>query len=177
MSTNVPVATSARAGERRARAALRMRTGEKWIDDEGKVHLDIYTWSEITDILGFSDEVECRNAVERMLERDLQDDPNSKGRMREMAARRFEQLLRATWQKANNPDHEEHLAAVGRAESLVDKFVKLYGLAAPQEFINHNPAQSEMQQWVAEVMSQKNGNVEEDDIFAMPALPPAPEDA
>lgn len=166
MTENLPVGTGPRALERRARAALRMRTGEKWTDDEGNSHIEIYTWDEITDILGYASVFECRTQVEKVLEKDLAEDPNSKGRMREIASRRLEQLLRSGWKKATDEEREDQHVYIQRMGSVINDWIKLHGLAAPQEFINHNPSSGELHQWVAEIIQTEQGVIEEDDIFA-----------
>jgi peptidyl-tRNA hydrolase len=69
------------------------------------------------------------------------------------------------WAKAVNPADPEHLLAVTKAREIVDRQAKLYGLDAPTEVIVHNPTATEIEAWVAKVVSVGAPPVPEYDII------------
>lgn len=148
--TRAPNPTERRADERKANAALELR-------------LAGLRWDEIAEVQGYVSARSAKTAVERALERNLMDRKEDTDDLRRMAAARYERLLRSVWPKAMNPEGEEHLIAVTKAESLTDKFVKLHGLAAPTEIAIRTPTQQELEVWVQEVSGVKA--IEEGNIF------------
>jgi hypothetical protein len=141
-----------RARERKANAALQLKLAGA-------------SWFEIADIVGYPTERAALVAVEGALERELRDDDMSKAKMRDIAGRRLERLLRSAWGKAVDPKHPEHLAAIGKAKEVVDRHAKLYGLDAPTEVVVHSPSQSELDAWVARIVNSDVPALEEGNIF------------
>jgi hypothetical protein len=141
----------ARARERKANAAIQLRIAGA-------------SWDEIAQALGFPTPRAALVATEKALEKELHTEENQKS-MRSLAGKRLERMLRGVWTKAIDPAHPEHLAAVDRARLIIDRHAKLYGLDAPTEVVVSNPAQAELEKWVATVIGQTRPALEEGDIF------------
>lgn len=140
-----------RARDRKANAALQMRTTGA-------------DWDEIAQVLGYPSGRDAQVATERALEKELQTETSRK-HLRHLASRRLEALLRSTWDKATNPNHPDHLAAVDRARSIVDRHAKLHGYDAPTEFVVNTPTTAQIEEWVAGMLQQSGPAIEEADIF------------
>lgn len=140
-----------RARDRKANAAIQLRIAGA-------------SWDEIAQSLGFPTPRAALVATERALEKELKTEENQ-AQMRSLAGKRLERLLRGVWTKAIDPSHPEHLLAVDKARQLVDRHAKLYGLDAPTEVVVSNPAQQELEQWVATVINETKPALEEADIF------------
>lgn len=140
----------ARARNRKANAAVSMRLAGA-------------TWNEIASALGYPTPRQALVATEKALERNLlEEDRNS---LRRLAGARLDRLLMSVWPKAINGDHPEHLYAVTKARELIDRHAKLFGLDAPTEIVVHNPTQTELESWVASVVSLGVPPVQEFDIL------------
>jgi hypothetical protein len=139
-----------RARNRKAAAAIQMQLAGA-------------TLAEIAEVLGYSTERAVRVAVEQALEKELHEE--SKEMLRKMVGMRLNRLLRGVWPKATDEDSPEQMIAVLRATGIIDSYVKLYGLAAPTEVIMYNPAEAEIEKWVAEAIGKTIPVVEEGDIF------------
>jgi len=109
-------------------------------------------WDDIAASLGYPTGRTAKVAVERALERQLANDED-RAKMRRMAAVRLDRLLRSVWPKAINPEHPEHLAAVGKARDLLGDHRKLFGLDAPTEVTVHNPDAAEIEAFVARLVT------------------------
>lgn len=140
-----------RARERKANAALQMKMAGA-------------TWDEIAEVIGYPTPRQAIVAVERALERELKTD-QSQAKMRALAGQRLERLLRSCWSKAIDPNNPEHLQALTKAREVIDRHAKLYGLDAPTEVVVHSPTTSELERWVASVISGVAPKVDEYDIF------------
>lgn len=123
------------------------------------------TLDEITQIVGFTSVEEASRAIDVAVKAELRGDTKAKDRMRHIANRKLDQLLRSVSGKAANPKHPEHLNAVGKALSIIDRHIKLYGLDAPSEMIVHNPDAGEIEAWVLSVLQQGKPPIEEDDVL------------
>lgn len=141
-----------RARDRKAAAAIEMSV-------EG------YTWSEVAEVLGYPTARHALLATERWLEQNLQD-RESRDHLRRMASDRLQRLTRSVWGKATDPEHPEHLMAVGKARDLLTDFVKLHGAAAPTEVTVHSPSEAEIDALVGKVVATQVPQLEEDDIFS-----------
>lgn len=130
-----------RPGNRKAISALSLRLAGA-------------TLEEVCQVVGFASHKEAANAIDRALRDELKSDPKNRDRLRDIANKRLERLLRSTWGKATNPKDPEHLAAVGKAKDLIDRHIKLYGLDAPTEMVVHNPDASELEAWVMQAIQQ-----------------------
>jgi hypothetical protein len=144
----------------------------KAIDRKGDAALELrimgVRWDEIAETLGYASPESAKTAVERALQRNLMDRKEDTDDLRKMAAARYDRLLRSVWPKATDPGTEdrpnpEHLAAVKTAADITDRFVKLYGLAAPTEIAIRTPTQKELEEWV-QTVSGKTA-LEEGDIW------------
>lgn len=121
-------------------------------------------YDEIADALALASATIARDHVEAALEARAWDDVDGRTKLRAEAGARLDRLLRSVWQKATTPDHPEHLQAVKVARELVAQHSKLYGLDAPAEVVIHTPTASEIDRWVAEMISQSSS-----DLLAMEA--------
>lgn len=139
-----------RARNRKAAAALQMQVAGAELSD-------------IAEVLGYPTERAVRVAIEQALERELHEE--SKETLRKMVASRYNRLLRAAWEKAIDGNCPDQAIFMLRAKDITDSFVKLYGLAAPQEVVMYSPAQQELEAWVARAISSTVPAVEEGDIF------------
>lgn len=149
-----------RARDRKANAALDLR-------------LAGYSWEEVAEIVGYPDARAAQVNIERALEAHLKEDERSQGRMRDMAGRRLERLLRAVWHKAIDPESPEQMAAQDRARQVISQYSKLYGLDAPTEVNLHaNPSEHEIDRWIAAVVSAKDNLPEEADIVDADIIEP-----
>lgn len=155
-------ATTAR--QRKGDAALALRIG---VDEDKPTALQEagYHWDEIARILGFPSPRAAQVAAEKTLQRRLSDDEGSVAKMRDLVGRRYERLLRAVWAKSIDPTNEDQMAAQDRARAVLNDYVRLYGLAAPQEMVVHTPSASELQAFVSKVVTGAAAGLEEDDIL------------
>lgn len=120
---------------------------------------------EIATTLGFESVDHVARAIDRALAREFQTDPQNRDRMRDLANRRLERLLRSVSGKASEPTHPEHLAAVGQAKGIIDRIIKLYGLDAPTQMVVHNPNAAEIESWVMGVLQHGQPELEDHDIL------------
>jgi hypothetical protein len=120
---------------------------------------------EIVTVVGFASIEEASKAIDIAVKAELRGDTKAKDRMRHIANRKLDQLLRSVSAKAANPKHPEHLAAVGKALNIIDRHIKLYGLDAPTEMIVHNPDSGEIEAWVMGLMNEGRGDLQEADIL------------
>lgn len=139
-----------RARDRKANAALQLKIAGA-------------EWHEIAEVVGYPTARSALVAVEKALEKELRQ--HSQPQLRALAGRRLERLLRASWPKAVNPEHEEHLPAMARAQSIVMDHAKLFGYVAPQEHVVHTPTMSELDAWVTRVVKHEVPELEEGNIF------------
>lgn len=132
------------------------------------------TWSDIAETLGYPTPRAALVATEKAMERALREDTESREKMRKVAGARLDRLLRGVWPKAVDPDHPEHLVAADKARSIIDRHIKLYGLDAPTEVVVHTPTTTELERWVAKVVSLRDGGSgeEEFDILQGEVVPP-----
>lgn len=120
---------------------------------------------EIVKVVGFASPAEASKAIDRAVKAELAGDPKAKDRMRHIANRKLDQLLRSVSGKAANPKHPEHLVAVGKAVSIIDRHIRLFGLDAPTEMIVHNPDEGAIQAWVVSVLNQGSPDLVDADIL------------
>lgn len=142
----------ARARERKANAALSLALAGA-------------EWTQIAMSCGYPTPRAARVAVERALEKQLENDPDAKARMRLLASKRLERLLMSVWTKANDPEHPEHLLANTKARELVASWTKLHGLDAPAEVVVHSPTNEMIEAWVAKIVTHELPPVQDDDII------------
>lgn len=129
------------------------------------------SYDDIAEALGYVDAARVLAAVERVLATTASS--QDKIRMRELAARRYEALLYAIWDKATKRDmdtgefHPEQLAAVRTAREIIERHVALQGLAVPVVQVIRTPTTSELEAWVAEVSQVGVPDVDEKDILEL----------
>lgn len=122
------------------------------------------TYTEIASTLEYASASHARAAVESALASTVGDDDRE--RMRFIASRRLERLLRALWPKATDENSEEQIPASRTALALIDRHIKLNGLDAPSEHIIYNPGSREIDEWVREMTSHlMDATPEERDII------------
>lgn len=112
-------------------------------------------YDEVAEALGMASADAARNAAELTLAHRAWQDATGRERLRQENSARLERLLRGVWTKATNPSDPEHLPAVRAARELIDRHCKLWGLDAPSEVVVHAPTQTEIEQWVAGVVSER----------------------
>lgn len=134
-----PSGTAGRARNRKGNAALALAAGGMG-------------WDDIATSLGYPTARTARVAVERALERQLATDED-RAKMRKMAAVRLDRLLRSAWPKAINPEHPEHLAALGKCRDLIGDHRKMFGYDAPTEVTVHTPDAAEIEAFVARLVT------------------------
>jgi hypothetical protein len=115
---------------------------------------------------GYPSRVDALRAIERRMAQLLAENPRNQALMRDMASRRLEALSRSVWKKATNPKDPEHLQAHARAESVVMNWVKLNGVAAPQQVVVSNPTSEAIEAIAAEIAARGAKQLAEGDIFA-----------
>ena len=64
-------------------------------------------WDEIAEVVGYPSARHAIYAVERALEKELHDDEASRDKLRQLASKRLERLLRGCWAKAIDPENPE----------------------------------------------------------------------
>jgi len=143
------VSTGTDRTKRRAEAALALRIAGA-------------SYEDIAQTLGYMNARTASTQIEKALARSI----TSAGReeQRDLAGRRLERLLRSAWPKAVNADSPEHLAAVRTCKDIIDRHVRLYGLDAPAEIVVHTPTTSEIEAWVASVLTTATADVIEADV-------------
>ncbi len=128
------------------------------------------SYAEIADTLALADAAEARDLVcNELAARDV--DASERIALRAEEAARIERLLRGVWAKATNPHDPEHLPAARVALSMVDRHARLLGLDMPTEVIVYTPTTTEIETWVAEMLSKSSSviDVEEADVLAIEA--------
>ena len=116
-------------------------------------------YDEVADALGLPSAENARHQAETALEARAWDDVDGRKRLRAENGARIERLLRSVWQKATDPEHPEHLAAIKVAKELIDRHCKLYGVDAPAEVIVHSPTANEIDQWVAGMIASQTADL------------------
>lgn len=129
------------------------------------LHYKGLTIDEIVAVVGFASIEEASKAIDKAVAAELRSDPKAKDRMRHIANRKLDQLLRSVSGKAADPKHPEHLAAVDKAVKIIDRHIRLFGLDAPSEMIVHNPDAGEIEAWVVGVLNHGNPDLKDIDIF------------
>lgn len=121
---------------------------------------------EVMSVVGFSSIEEAARAIDKALSEELRSDPRQKDKMRAVAGRGLQRLLRSVSSKALNEEHPEHLQAVGKAKEVYDRYIRLYGLDAPTEITVHNPKEDEIARWVTQMVAMtETDELEEDDVL------------
>lgn len=110
-------------------------------------------YDEIAETLGFEHAWAAREAVESTLANRALSDRDGRERLRAEEGARLLRLLRSVWAKAMNDDSPEHLPAVKVAADIIARHTRLYGLDAPSEIVVHSPTASEIDRWVAGLVS------------------------
>lgn len=104
---------------------------------------------EIAQVLGLDG---GEDAVERMIERALRKEMMKNSATREYARQlvrtKIEKLFQSVAGKAFNPNHAEHLAAVGKARELLAQEIRLLGLDAPTEVTVTTPDSAVIERFI-----------------------------
>lgn len=107
---------------------------------------------EVADVLALDGADAARRAVERGLASERVED-DDRERLRLETEQRLMGLLRPLYAKATDMDDPEQIPASRAALAVVDRHAKLMGLDAPTEVVVHNPTTTEIDAWVAQVLS------------------------
>jgi hypothetical protein len=123
------------------------------------------SYADIADTLGLANPRAALNAVTRELALQGEDDPEGRDELRRVESARLDALLQGVMSKAIDPNHDEHLVAVRTAVTIIDRRIKLYGLDAPTEMIVHTPTQTELDAWVAAMVTHTMPSIREADVI------------
>ncbi len=126
------------------------------------------SFSEIADTLGLDNTEQAIQLVHTDLA-SRPDDVDDRASLRREEAARLERLMRSVWGKATNPADPEHIPAARVALAVVDRHARLLGLDSPTEVVIYTPTTSEIDQWVASIVSMQVEtaySVEEADVLA-----------
>ena len=128
------------------------------------------SFTDIAKMLEFKSGKHVKRVVERALASTVT--LSEKSHLRAVAAGRYEMLLKSVMPRATNVRETNQLAYNQRAQSILDKIVKLHGLEAPQQ-IQISPSDEYLAQY-AQQMAIKMGldtNIEQEgDILEEPEL-------
>jgi len=150
-SNNAGGSALTRARDRKAAAALQMKQAGE-------------TWEDIAEVLGYPTGRMALVATEKALEKQLGTAESQKF-LRQLASRRLDQVLRAIYPKAIDPEDPEQMIAATKVREIIATSMKLHGLEAPTQIVHHSPHESEIDAWVAEVVTSKIPALTEADIF------------
>lgn len=129
------------------------------------------SFTEIADTLALPDAAAARDMVCNELA-SADADPEQRAALRAEEEARILRLLRGVWGKATNPHDPEHLPAARLALAMTDRHARLLGLDMPTEVIVYTPTTTEIETWVAEMISTSSAtviDVEEADVLAIEA--------
>jgi hypothetical protein len=90
-------------------------------------------YETIAERLHYASRGAAHTDVDRALRANMADLGKEAAALREVQARRYQRLLAAVWPKALKSEGADQLRAVETAARLVDRVVKLYGLAEPDK--------------------------------------------
>jgi hypothetical protein len=135
------------------------------------------SYADIATTLGMATPRAALSAVTRELSRTSEGLVEERDEMRRIESARLDELLVGVMERATNPEDSEHLAAVRTAVTIVDRRIKLYGLDAPAEMVIHTPTQTELDQWVAQMVAvaMPKAALEEPDILDGEVIEDEPE--
>lgn len=128
------------------------------------------SYAEIADTLALGSAAEARDLVCNELAA-AETDPEQRAALRAEEEARLLRLLRGVWGKATDPHHPEHLPAARLALAMTDRHARLLGLDMPTEVVVYTPTTTEIETWVAEMISKTGAiiDVEEADVLAIEA--------
>lgn len=89
------------------------------------------SFNDVARILNFKSGAHAKRAVERALASTVT--LNEKDQLRKIATRRYEALLKSVMPRATDPKASNQLAYNQRAQSIIDRMVKMQGLDAPTQ--------------------------------------------
>lgn len=127
------------------------------------------SFAEIADTLALASPEMALQLVQQDLA-NRPDDTEDRAALRREEAARIERLLRGVWAKATTPADPEHIPAARVALAMVDRHARLLGLDAPTEIVVYTPTTTEIDQWVASIVSMQAAtayDVEEADVLAI----------
>lgn len=131
------------------------------------------SYADVAETLEYASPSEARKAVEQVLAETV-DETRDYQALRALASLRLEGLLKAVIDKATNPQHPDQLGFHRAALSVVDRWVKLHGLDAPQRVALITPASEEFERVVSLMMSASPvRTAAEADIFELEQIKPA----
>lgn len=115
------------------------------------------SYTNIAEVLGYTDAFRARQVVERALAESAGSDEDI-DKLRYLTARRLERLLQSLWPRGTNPQDPEHLAYARMILATIDRHARVWGVDAPQQMVVHTPNTLELQQWVTTMVKQVTGD-------------------
>jgi hypothetical protein len=107
----------------------------------------------IAEVLGFSSGGAARRQAMRALAEAL--DFTDKEAIKDLLGARLEALFRTSYRRAQDPRYKNPDAAMNAALSIIDRQMKLFGVAAPTTVMVGTATDAEIRDFVARVASEK----------------------
>jgi hypothetical protein len=124
-------------------------------------------YEEIAETLEYASPSEARKAVEEVLAATV-DETRDYASLRALASLRLEGLLKAVAPRAMDENDPDQLGFHRAASSVVDRWIKLHGLDAPQRIAMITPSSEEFERVIATMLAHADtGGSAEADIFAL----------
>jgi len=123
------------------------------------------SYVDIAYTLGLSNARAALQLVTRELAAQAAEDGEDRDQLRRVESARLDELLVGVMEKATDPYNDEHLVAVRAAVTIIDRRIRLHGLDAPTEVVVHNPTQTELEQWIAQMVTHVMPALQEPDLI------------
>lgn len=111
------------------------------------------SYEDIAETLGLATARGALTLVTRELAAQSEGMDEDRDHLRRVESARLDELLVAMMGKATDGSDPEHIPAARAAMSIIDRRIKLFGLDAPTEVTIHTPTQTELDSWVAQMVS------------------------
>lgn len=130
--------------------------------DEAAVALRIAgaPWYAIAKTCGFDSEEQAQTVVLGVLAASAT--VETKEDLRNLASQRLEKLLSLAWQSAGNAKSAKQLPAMREARQIIETWIELHGLQAPQQHVVYNPTAKEIQGFIETITRQKANDLPEE---------------
>lgn len=128
------------------------------------------SFGDIARMLNFKDARAAKKAVELSLSSTV--NLSEKEHLRALATARYEALLKSVMPRATNPRETNQLAYNQRAQSIIDRMVKMQGLDAPTQ-IQVSPSDDVLRSYVnqfSEALGLETDVPQEADILEEPGI-------
>ncbi len=118
------------------------------------------SFDDVARTLGLSSAKAAIRTVTNELAARAEEDVDGRTRLRAEQSMALEELRKGVWDKATDPESDEHIPAIRTAVTIMDRQAKLHGLDAPSEVVVHTPTQTELDQWVSTMVRSTMPTVE-----------------